>query len=115
MGLNEVATALDMTELEFKRVERRPAEVPCCLIYRIVEFFGPNALFEAEITFQQVDRLGRKFRSAQKPVEPNIVRIHPENRDLIEEAALNLGLEIAYQQLQQRREATHSRSDSDPQ
>lgn len=106
-GLGEVAAALNMTEFALKRVEARPAELPCCVIYRIVEFFGPDALFEAEVAFQEIERFGRCFRASQKQLEmgPTVVSLRSQRQQDLEDAAAQLGLEIAAVQRDMRKEA----------
>lgn len=66
----EVAAALGMTELELKIAERIPAQIPCCTLYRIIEVYGRGAMFDAEVAFQELERLGKKFRAAQTVPAP---------------------------------------------
>lgn len=105
-SLSEVATALDITELELKRAEFTPAEIPCCKLYRIIEFYGADALFEAEIAFQEVNRIGRKFRAAQgqeDKASSTVPTIGPSSNEGLEDAVLAFGLEIAYRQRELRK------------
>lgn len=64
-SIGEIAASLEMSELELKRAENRPAQTPCRKLYRIIEFYGPEAVHGAELAFQEVDRLGRRFRATQ--------------------------------------------------
>lgn len=104
----EVAQALEISEWELRRIEKFPAEIPCFKLYRVIKYYGPEALFEAEFVFQEVDRIGRRFRASQEKSassNSNIVQLRQDQSEDFEDAAQELMMELAFQRLQTSRDA----------
>ncbi|HAU3965755.1 TPA: hypothetical protein ACNBA3_002938 [Legionella pneumophila] len=54
-----IADDLGMNEAELRRMETFPAEVPCCDLYRLISYYGPASLREADLAWIELSFRGR--------------------------------------------------------
>lgn len=48
-SVGQIAAALGISEAKFRSIEERPAEVPCCELYRLFRHYGPEQMYQAQL------------------------------------------------------------------
>lgn len=57
-SISSLAMDLDLSEDELRAIEVRPAEIPCCELFRVIQYYGPEFQTDFENVLYSIQMRG---------------------------------------------------------
>jgi hypothetical protein len=74
-SISSLATAMDLTERELHAIEEKPAQIPCCKLYRVIEHYGPSVQIEIQDALCDIQFLSMGYRARRGRFEKAVERL----------------------------------------